>query len=78
MPNDSGTYVWDADHNQWTNLGQFIGEKGEQGIQGPQGPTGATGAQGLQGPAGADGKDGSSFWTATLSAEEPTKFANGT
>ena len=46
MPNESGTYVWDADHNAWKNLGTFIGEKGETGSQGPQG---------IQGPAGADG-----------------------
>ena len=46
MPSESGTYVWDADHNAWENLGTFIGEKGETGSQGPQG---------IQGPAGADG-----------------------
>lgn len=50
MPNnDNGTYIWDVDHNEWKNLGNFIGE---QGAKGDKGDTGDTGATGPQGPAG--------------------------
>lgn len=50
MPNnDNGTYIWDVDHNEWKNLGNFIGEQGAKGDKGDPGDTGATGPQG---PAG--------------------------
>ena len=67
MSNDQGTYIWDADHNEWKNLGNFVGErgvkgdKGDTGAQGPKGdtgPAGAQGPQGIQGPKGDKGDTG--------------------
>ena len=61
MADDQGTYIWDADHNEWKNLGNFIGEqgvKGDKGDQGPKGDTGATGPAGVQGPQGIQGLQG--------------------
>ena len=47
MPSsDTGTYIWDVDHQEWKNLGNFIGEqgaKGDTGDTGPQGPAGTNG-----------------------------------
>lgn len=47
MPtSENGTYIWDVDHQEWKNLGNFIGEqgaKGDTGATGPQGPAGANG-----------------------------------
>lgn len=61
MADDQGTYIWDADHNEWKNLGNFIGEqgvKGDKGDQGPKGDTGAAGPVGAQGPQGLQGPKG--------------------
>lgn len=61
MTNDQGTYIWDADHNEWKNLGNFIGEqgpKGDKGDIGNKGDKGATGPAGLRGPQGVQGPKG--------------------
>ena len=58
MTNDQGTYIWDADHNEWKNLGNFIGPRGDRGPQGNTGATGPQGPQGVQGPQGLPGPRG--------------------
>ena len=58
MTNDQGTYIWDADHNEWKNLGNFIGEQGPKGDKGDTGETGATGPKGDTGDQGPQGIQG--------------------
>lgn len=45
-------YVWSAENDDWTNVGQIKGPKGDIG------PTGEMGPQGLQGPPGPKGEEG--------------------
>ena len=46
---DNRVYIWDADRQQWSDIG---------GLQGPIGPQGPAGAQGIQGPKGEQGEQG--------------------
>lgn len=44
MPtSENGTYIWDVDHQEWKNLGNFIGEQGAKGDPGNPGAPGADG-----------------------------------
>ena len=48
MPtSENGTYIWDVDHQEWKNLGNFIGEQGARGPKGDTGDTGPAGANGV-------------------------------
>ena len=85
MTNDQGTYIWDADHNEWKNLGNFIGEQGPQGIQGLQGPkgdkgdpgpVGSRGPQGVQGPKGDKGDTGLGIIPGGTAGQVLTKASN--
>lgn len=52
---ENSIYLWDADREQWSEVGPL---QGPAGPQGEAGPTGSQGPQGIQGPAGAAGPAG--------------------
>lgn len=55
---DNDIYIWDADAEEWRNIGALQGPQGPQGPTGPQGPQGPTGETGAQGPQGIQGVQG--------------------
>jgi hypothetical protein len=62
-------YIWDADRNDWVNIGRIAGP---QGVTGPQGLKGATGAAGATGNAGAPGPAGPQGPTGATGETGPT------
>lgn len=55
-------YVWNAEINDWDNVGNIQGPRGEKGETGEKGEPGEKGETGEQGIQGATGKDGTSYY----------------